>query len=164
MPRWKPVLTSNSSAIRPAGSSSCATSRRIARRRGSASARRASSVVRSSGTFSSRSHGPDTASGPEPDPVAVRVGEDGEPAEPAGQVGRRDEAGAAELLGPVPLPQEEIDRSHDRGSDDDLARLVLRVPRSEGAALSAALADLQRGRSARKQPHVRVEVDPIRLG
>jgi primosomal protein N' (replication factor Y) len=67
---------------------------------------------------------------------------------------------AAEVLGPVPLPHEEIDR----GSDDDLARLVLRVPRAEGPALSAALADLQRGRSARKQPHVRVEVDPIRLG
>ncbi len=68
--------------------------------------------------------------------------------------------GGAEVLGPVPLPQEEIDR----GSDEDLARLVLRVPRAEGAALSSALADLQRGRSARKQPHVRVEVDPIRLG
>jgi len=67
---------------------------------------------------------------------------------------------AAEVLGPVPLPHEEIDR----GSDDALARLVLRVPRAEGPALSAALADLQRGRSARKQPHVRVEVDPIRLG
>ena len=67
---------------------------------------------------------------------------------------------AAEVLGPVPLPQEEIDR----GSDEDLARLVLRVPRAEGPALSAALADLQRGRSARKQAHVRVEVDPIRLG
>jgi primosomal protein N' (replication factor Y) len=60
----------------------------------------------------------------------------------------------------VPLPPEEVDRT----SDDDLARLVLRVPRAEGAALSAALADLQRGRSARKRPHVRVEVDPIRLG
>ena len=67
---------------------------------------------------------------------------------------------AAEVLGPVPLPLEEADR----GSDDDLARLVLRVPRADGPALSASLADLQRGRSARKLPHVRVEVDPIRLG
>ena len=67
---------------------------------------------------------------------------------------------AAEVLGPVPLPHEGTDRA----GDDDLARLVLRVPRAEGPALSAALADLQRGRSARKQPHVRVEVDPIRLG
>jgi primosomal protein N' (replication factor Y) len=67
---------------------------------------------------------------------------------------------AAEVLGPVPLPLEETDR----GSDDDLARLVLRVPRADGPALSASLADLQRGRSARKLPHVRVEVDPIRLG
>jgi primosomal protein N' (replication factor Y) len=68
---------------------------------------------------------------------------------------------AAEVLGPVPL----VDAPRDLSSDEeDLARLVLRVPRAEGAALSAALLDLQRGRSARKLSHVRVEVDPLRLG
>jgi primosomal protein N' (replication factor Y) len=67
----------------------------------------------------------------------------------------------AEVLGPVPLVDAPRDLTTD---DDDLARLVLRVPRAEGAGLSAALLDLQRGRSARKLPHVRVEVDPLRLG
>ena len=68
---------------------------------------------------------------------------------------------AAEVLGPVPL----VDAPRDLAAvDDDLARLVLRVPRADGPALSAALLDLQRSRSARKLTHVRVEVDPIRLG
>ncbi|MEP6815257.1 MAG: primosomal protein N' [Marmoricola sp.] len=72
---------------------------------------------------------------------------------------------AAEVLGPVPLVDGPQIRPGDLTSDgDDLARLVLRVPRAEGPGLSAALLDLQRGRSARKLSHVRVEVDPIRLG
>jgi primosomal protein N' (replication factor Y) len=66
----------------------------------------------------------------------------------------------AEVLGPVELPESECDPH----VEDDLARLVLRVPRAAGAGLSAALLDLQRGRSARKLSHVRVEIDPHRLG
>jgi primosomal protein N' (replication factor Y) len=55
----------------------------------------------------------------------------------------------AEVLGPVPT-----------GNDPDEQRYVVRVPRTAGAALSEALVELQARRSARKEPHLRVEVDP----
>jgi primosomal protein N' (replication factor Y) len=42
-------------------------------------------------------------------------------------------------------------------------RVVLRVPRAEGAALSRALVELQGVRAARKLPALRVQVDPISL-
>jgi primosomal protein N' (replication factor Y) len=58
----------------------------------------------------------------------------------------------AELLGPVPADEE--------GGQ----RYVVRVPRRSGAALSAALVRMQAERSARKEAHLRVEVDPVRLG
>ncbi|MCW2756301.1 MAG: hypothetical protein JWO46_47 [Nocardioidaceae bacterium] len=64
----------------------------------------------------------------------------------------------SEVLGPVDVPRAE------QHGDHDVSRLVLRVPRAGGAELSRALLDLQRGRSARKLSHVRVEVDPVRLG
>jgi primosomal protein N' (replication factor Y) len=54
-----------------------------------------------------------------------------------------------ETLGPVPV--------------DDEARVVVRVPRAYGAALSRALLELQRVRSARKLDAVRVQVDPVTL-
>lgn len=57
----------------------------------------------------------------------------------------------AEVLGPVRV-------------DDELDRLVLRVPRASGPALSRILGERQRERSAKKLPHVRVEVDPHELG
>ena len=56
----------------------------------------------------------------------------------------------AEVLGPVP--------------EGDGVRYVVRVPRVSGPDLSAALVRLQAQRSARKQPHLRVEVDPVDLG
>ncbi|MBO9521223.1 MAG: primosomal protein N' [Nocardioidaceae bacterium] len=56
----------------------------------------------------------------------------------------------AEVLGPVPAEDEQ--------------RLVVRVPRAAGADLSAALQAMQARRSARKEPHVRVQVDPHDLG
>jgi primosomal protein N' (replication factor Y) len=56
----------------------------------------------------------------------------------------------AEVLGPVPV-------------EGDDQRLVVRVPRSEGGALSAALGELQRLRSARKLDRVRIQVDPPTL-
>jgi primosomal protein N' (replication factor Y) len=59
----------------------------------------------------------------------------------------------AEVLGPV--------ADH---TDDDSVRYVVRVPRASGADLSAGLVRLQAQRSARKEPHLRVEVDPVRLG
>jgi len=56
----------------------------------------------------------------------------------------------AEVLGPVPV-------------DDGEVRAVLRVPRARGQALSDALGELQRVRSARKLDAVRVRVDPPTL-
>ncbi|KAA1424171.1 primosomal protein N' [Nocardioides antri] len=59
-----------------------------------------------------------------------------------------------DVLGPLaPLP----------GSGDEEERAVVRVPRAEGAALSAALGELQRLRSARKLDPVRVQVDPLEI-
>jgi primosomal protein N' (replication factor Y) len=55
----------------------------------------------------------------------------------------------AEVLGPVPV--------------DDEHRVVLRVPRATGDALSRSLGDLQRVRSARKLDPVRVQVDPLTI-
>ena len=43
------------------------------------------------------------------------------------------------------------------------ARAVVRVPRAAGAALSRTLTEMQGIRSARKQPTVRVQVDPVAL-
>ncbi|MBC2934551.1 primosomal protein N' [Nocardioides sp. zg-1228] len=53
----------------------------------------------------------------------------------------------AEVLGPVPV--------------DDEHRVLVRVPRGSGEALSRSLGDLQRIRSARKLDPVRVQVDPL---
>ncbi len=55
----------------------------------------------------------------------------------------------AEVLGPVPA--------------GDQSRVVIRVPRAAGAALSRALGEVQRVRSARKLDAVRVQVDPATL-
>jgi len=59
----------------------------------------------------------------------------------------------AELLGPVPVG--------DPGAPE--SRVVVRVPRTLGPALSAALGDLQRLRSSRKLDAVRIQVDPPTL-
>jgi primosomal protein N' (replication factor Y) len=64
----------------------------------------------------------------------------------------------AEVLGPVPVEGLRDAR------DETTVRYVVRVPRSSGADLSAALGELQAQRSTRKLPHVRVEVDPAELG
>jgi primosomal protein N' (replication factor Y) len=55
---------------------------------------------------------------------------------------------SAETLGPVPF------------GEDGEQRVVVRVPRAHGTALSQALGLLQRVRSARKLDAVRVQVDP----
>ncbi|MCW2827014.1 MAG: hypothetical protein JWQ67_630 [Marmoricola sp.] len=65
----------------------------------------------------------------------------------------------AEVLGPVP-----VERQPGSALDEETVRYVVRVPRSSGPALSAALGELQAQRSTRKLPHVRVEVDPAELG
>ncbi|GCD88857.1 primosomal protein N' [Nocardioides sp. LS1] len=59
----------------------------------------------------------------------------------------------AEVLGPV-------ERETKGGTE---SRVVVRVPRNQGAALSRALGDLQRLRSARKLDPVRIQVDPTSL-
>jgi primosomal protein N' (replication factor Y) len=61
----------------------------------------------------------------------------------------------AEVLGPVPAGDP---------ADPARQRYVIRVPRASGPALSASLVRMQARRSARKQPHLRVEVDPVDLG
>ena len=58
----------------------------------------------------------------------------------------------AEVLGPVPV---------ERVGEADEHRVLLRVPRAQGATLTEALGDLQRLRSARKLDAVRVQVDPL---
>ncbi len=65
----------------------------------------------------------------------------------------------AEVLGPVP-----VERRPGDALDEETVRYVVRVPRSRGSALSAALGELQSQRSTRKLRHVRVEVDPAELG
>ncbi|MBA3265607.1 MAG: primosome assembly protein PriA [Nocardioidaceae bacterium] len=56
----------------------------------------------------------------------------------------------AEVLGPVQLGDGEF-------------RVVIRVPRRRGAALTRALQQLQAARSSRKLVPVRVQVDPLEL-
>ena len=56
----------------------------------------------------------------------------------------------AEVLGPVPVD-----------GDGGEQRALVRVPVASGAALSAALLELQRVRSARKLDAVRIQVDPL---
>jgi primosomal protein N' (replication factor Y) len=57
----------------------------------------------------------------------------------------------AEVLGPV-------------ASGDEESRVVVRVPRAQGSALSRSLGDLQRLRSSRKLEAVRIQVDPPSIG
>ena len=59
----------------------------------------------------------------------------------------------AEVLGPVAVG----------GRSDPESRVVIRVPRARGSALSQALGHLQRLRSSRKLDAVRVQVDPLTL-
>jgi primosomal protein N' (replication factor Y) len=58
-----------------------------------------------------------------------------------------------EVLGPVALD----------GAEPGQMRAVVRVPRAHGAALSEALGEVQRVRSARKLDPVRIQVDPFTL-
>nr|WP_179519586.1 primosomal protein N' [Nocardioides perillae] len=75
----------------------------------------------------------------------------------------------AEALGPVPVdlagpgPGTPPAGTPAVSVGDREVRLVLRVPRAQGAALSDALGEVQRLRSARKLEAVRVQVDPPSL-
>jgi len=58
---------------------------------------------------------------------------------------------ATETLGPIPV-------------DERTVRAILRVPHGRGPQLSLALRRMQADRSARKLPHLRVQVDPPAVG
>ncbi len=64
----------------------------------------------------------------------------------------------AEVLGPVIAP------APGAGPGDLESRVVVRVPRAAGTALSRSLLEVQGVRAARKLPSVRVQVDPWTLG
>jgi primosomal protein N' (replication factor Y) len=64
-----------------------------------------------------------------------------------------DRPEGTEVLGPASVP----------GGEAGQVRAVVRVPRIHGAALSDALGELQRLRSARKLDPVRIQVDPPTL-
>jgi primosomal protein N' (replication factor Y) (superfamily II helicase) len=83
-------------------------------------------------------------------PPAVRLATVSGPAEEVTPL--RDESwpDPSEVLGPVP-------------TDDDTVRLVIRVPRRLGSALSSTLQRIQSQRSARKAPALRIRVDPYEL-
>jgi primosomal protein N' (replication factor Y) len=64
---------------------------------------------------------------------------------------------AAEVLGPVPVEH--------RGGEPPQERVLVRVPRRDGAALATALHAAAAVRSARKAPDaVKVELDPVVIG
>jgi primosomal protein N' (replication factor Y) len=84
-------------------------------------------------------------------PAARMAALDGAPA----TLADLDLPAGADVLGPVPV------RGQPEGARE---RLLVRVPRSRGAALATALAALQAGRSARKLPDpLRIELDPVDL-
>jgi primosomal protein N' (replication factor Y) (superfamily II helicase) len=60
------------------------------------------------------------------------------------------------VLGPLPVP--------DQPGRAPMVRSVVRVPRSESAALALAVKNVTAGRSVRKLPLVRVRVDPLQIG
>ena len=84
-------------------------------------------------------------------PPAVRMASlTGSPDAVDGLLAAAELPAAAELLGPVEAP--------------DGVQMLLRVPRSAGVALAAALRGAQAARSARKEPGpVRVQLDPAEL-
>jgi primosomal protein N' (replication factor Y) len=84
-------------------------------------------------------------------PPAVRMASlTGSPDAVDGLLAAAELPAAAELLGPVETP--------------DGVQMLLRVPRSAGVALAAALHGAQAARSARKEPGpVRVQLDPAEL-
>jgi primosomal protein N' (replication factor Y) (superfamily II helicase) len=81
---------------------------------------------------------------------------------------------AAEILGPVPVPASHRQNSHERDGgrpgppgdepEADIVRYLVRVPRSAGGELAAALHAAQADRTARKETGLlRVQLDPAAL-
>ena len=92
-------------------------------------------------------------------PPAVRMASvDGTPAAVAQVLDELALPASAEVLGPVPLGEVDAEGTADK------ERALIRTPRGAGRALAAALAEAQKGRSARKDPDpVRVRLDPLEL-
>ncbi|WP_157362027.1 primosomal protein N' [Haloechinothrix halophila] len=94
-------------------------------------------------------------------PPAVRMASlEGEPEPLAAALDEVTLPESAEVLGPVPVMTPPRPDRH--GEQRELERVLLRVPNADGKALAAALAALQAGRGARKEPDtVRVRLDPL---
>jgi len=84
-------------------------------------------------------------------PVARMAAATGEWAAVRDLLARARLPASAEVLGPQPVLDEQ---------GEERARALVRVPRSDGAALAAALKAAQAVRSAHKEPVVRLEIDP----
>ncbi|MGH3424296.1 MAG: primosomal protein N', partial [Nocardioidaceae bacterium] len=89
-------------------------------------------------------------------PPAVRLATVEGPSEAVRAAAGLDWPGPVDVLGPVPVEQT-------TGDTAETSRLIVRVPRRQGPALSRRLAQLHADRSTRKQPHLRVRVDPAAI-
>ncbi|HET9139722.1 primosomal protein N' [Actinophytocola sp.] len=92
-------------------------------------------------------------------PPAVRMATvDGAPKAVAGFLEDLALPPSGEILGPVPLGEPGL------GGEPERERALLRVPRSDGRALAAALTAAAAVRAARKEPDpVRVQLDPLEI-
>ncbi|WP_024796452.1 primosomal protein N' [Tomitella biformata] len=99
-------------------------------------------------------------------PPAVHVAAvDGSPDALAGFLEVLHLPAGCEVLGPVPMPAGMRGPAGSDSEPADAERVILRVRRRDGAALSAALREGLAQRSARRLPGaIRVQVDPIRVG
>ncbi|HEV2782445.1 MAG TPA: primosome assembly protein PriA, partial [Actinophytocola sp.] len=91
-------------------------------------------------------------------PAARMASVDGVPDAVAAFLDELELPESGEILGPVPLGEA------DHSGQSERERALLRVPRSDGRALAAALAATQAVRTARKElDPVRVQLDPLEL-
>ncbi|MGW3276328.1 primosomal protein N' [Nocardia rhamnosiphila] len=103
-------------------------------------------------------------------PPAVRMAAvDGTPDGVAGLLAAAELPAAVEVLGPVPLPAAARLPSGARGGSDDpgaeVERVLLRTPRTRGAALARALTAAQAIRSSqRAESPPRIQIDPLEIG
>ncbi|MEV3964601.1 primosomal protein N' [Nocardia sp. NPDC050193] len=103
-------------------------------------------------------------------PPAVRMAAvDGTPDGIAGLLAAAELPALVEVLGPVPLPAAARLPAGARGDGDDqgaeVERVLLRTPRTYGAALARALTAAQAIRSSqRAESPPRVQIDPLEIG
>ncbi|WP_316690658.1 primosomal protein N' [Pseudonocardia sp. H11422] len=99
-------------------------------------------------------------------PPAVRMAAvEGSPGAVAEMLAATELPVGGEVLGPIEIDGAEVGEPGQRGGPVVRERALLRVPRSGGRALAAALAAAQAARTARKAPDaVRVRLDPAEVG